>query len=88
MNNFNEGDKILCKKDLIANGSTHFIKGKYYVFHLIISDVFDGFECFSFDETNDIYAYFLTKQEFLDCFYMKNEVRNMKLKKLENYEHF
>ena len=82
MNNFNEGDKILCKKDLIANYSTHFIECKYYIYHKILNDSFKGFACCIFNESNGIYPYFLNKNELLNHFYTKQEERKIKLEKL------
>jgi len=83
MNIFNEGDKILCKKKLTDHYTTRFIEGQYYIFHIILDDVFEIYEYCVFDDSNDMmYPYFFDENEFRNHFYMKNEVRKIKLKKL------
>jgi len=82
MNNFNDYDNILCKKDLIANGQICFIKDEYYIYRENLGNVIDLFGCCIYGETSDRYPYYLTKKDLLGHFYTKNEIRKIKLNKI------
>jgi len=82
MNNFNDGDKILCKKDLTYYGN-HIIEGDYYIFHdNMFSGIFNDFYCCYISESNNIFSYYLTEHDLVGHFFMKNEIRKLKLEKL------
>jgi len=87
--NFNIGDKLLCKIDVNKSYLT-LTKGVEYIilsadFDVLLSADIDVlyYKYNIIDDTNKDFYYI---EEFDDYFYTKNEVRKIKLEKLKNEE--
>ena len=90
--NFNIGDKLLCKSELkVSIGD--FKSNKYYV--IVDINIHKDYYVFFEDDIYDDYTYFFIcdnnikygfwyKSFFYDYFYTKNEIRELKLKKLKH----
>ena len=75
--NLKVGDKLLCKKDYYSFSSLIFHKNEYYIVfriennsYIYIINDYNTYSSFFYDESLFVY------------FYKKQELRNMKLKKL------
>ena len=79
--NFNIGDKLLCKIDVNKSYLT-LTKGVEYIILSADIDVL-YYKYNIIDDTNKDFYYI---EEFDDYFYTKNEVRKIKLEKLKNEE--
>ena len=86
INSFNlkEGDKVLCKKDYgnFLNTFPYFERGKTYTIYFKGLHQSEYCEIF-FKIENDRYK-FIKNNNFDEYFYTKEEIRKMKLEKLNN----
>ena len=85
--NINKGDELLCRTTLSNKYIDIFKKGKYYIVWeiLVFNDpsVYTYYIC---DETGMLTPFRYDEKILYKYFYSKNDVRNMKLKNLENDE--
>ena len=86
--NINKGDKILCKKDY-CNNRMKFTKGiEYYIVTVEIStNIFDNYsDNYTYYFSDDNRRIITSNSEYglYSFFYRMTEVRNLKLKQLNN----
>lgn len=81
--NINVGDRLLCKKDF-SDDSNRFRKGRYYLVWDITNDISydDDDYIYQIEDEQDMLYGFYYSELLCSHFYMKNELRNIKLKKL------
>ena len=79
INNLKIGDKVLCKKSFDDHNNRYFISGNYY--HVCIVALEAVY--LTYKETKSgMWFYFNTDYLFKEYFYTPQEIRKIKLKKL------
>jgi len=85
----NIGDKLLCKNDYNSNNITTFYENvEYEISNIILSDNIiskeKDYRCIYIKNDIDNDVFFVGQSDLDILFYTKNEVRKIKLKKLDN----
>jgi len=84
--NLKIGDRLLCKESFFDSDDPYFHVDDYCIIYYIQKYVTNEYYYYISDENNKRYPFRFSPDLLLTYFYTKQEIRNMKLKKLEKYE--